>query len=120
MILAGLLVWWLGSPYPDFVIGALIGLYVIKEAVEILGDAAAHVPTHARPLHDRPWPDADVPTLAAAIAAGRGMLVQPVLGMASEMHVQTHRAAAAHGPGARTDLSVALAPAEWVLRSRFV
>ena len=39
VILAGLLVWWLASPYPDFVIGALIGLYVIKEAVEILGDA---------------------------------------------------------------------------------
>jgi len=26
-------------PYPDFVIGALIGLYVIKEAIEILRDA---------------------------------------------------------------------------------
>jgi cation diffusion facilitator family transporter len=39
VILAGALVWWLASPYPDFVIGALIGLYVIKEAVEILGDA---------------------------------------------------------------------------------
>ena len=39
VILAGALVLWLGSPYPDFVIGTLIGLYVIKEAVEILGDA---------------------------------------------------------------------------------
>lgn len=39
VILAGALVLWLGSPYPDFIIGALIGLYVIKEAVEILGDA---------------------------------------------------------------------------------
>ncbi len=39
VILAGMLVLWLGSPYPDFIIGALIGLYVIKEAVEILGDA---------------------------------------------------------------------------------
>ncbi|ABM95311.1 cation transporter [Methylibium petroleiphilum] len=39
VILAGALVWWLASPYPDFVIGTLIGLYVIKEAVEILGDA---------------------------------------------------------------------------------
>ena len=39
VILAGVLVLWLDSPYPDFVIGALIGLYVIKEAVEILGDA---------------------------------------------------------------------------------
>ena len=39
VILAGVLVLWLGSPYPDFIIGTLIGLYVIKEAVEILGDA---------------------------------------------------------------------------------
>lgn len=39
VILAGILVLWLGSPYPDFIIGALIGLYVIKEAIEILGDA---------------------------------------------------------------------------------
>ena len=39
VILAGVLVLWLGVPYPDFVIGALIGLYVIKEALEILRDA---------------------------------------------------------------------------------
>ena len=39
VILAGLLVLWLGVPYPDFVIGTLIGLYVIKEAIEILRDA---------------------------------------------------------------------------------
>jgi cation diffusion facilitator family transporter len=39
VILAGLLVLWLGVPYPDFVIGTLIGLYVIKEAIEILWDA---------------------------------------------------------------------------------
>jgi Co/Zn/Cd efflux system component len=39
VILAGVLVLWLGSPYPDYIIGTLIGLYVIKEAVEILGDA---------------------------------------------------------------------------------
>ncbi len=39
VILAGALVLGLGSPYPDFIIGALIGLYVIKEAVGILGDA---------------------------------------------------------------------------------
>lgn len=39
VVVAGVLVLLLGSPYPDFVIGALIGLYVIKEAVEILGDA---------------------------------------------------------------------------------
>jgi len=41
VILAGMLVLWLRSPYPDFFIGALIGLYVIKEAVEILRDARA-------------------------------------------------------------------------------
>lgn len=39
VILAGVLVLWLDSPYPDFIIGTLIGLYVIKEAVEIIGDA---------------------------------------------------------------------------------
>jgi len=39
VILAGLLVLWLRVPYPDFIIGMLIGLYVIKEAVEILRDA---------------------------------------------------------------------------------
>src|SRR5690606_19917381 len=39
VILAGALVLWSGSPYPDFVIGTLVGLYVIKEAMEILGDA---------------------------------------------------------------------------------
>ena len=39
VILAGLLVWWLASPYPDYIIGTLIGLYVIKEAFEILGDS---------------------------------------------------------------------------------
>lgn len=39
VLLAGVLVLWLNSPYPDFVIGALIGLYVIKEASEILSDA---------------------------------------------------------------------------------
>lgn len=39
VILAGILVLWLAEPYPDFIIGALIGLYVIKEAIEILRDA---------------------------------------------------------------------------------
>ena len=39
VILAGVLVFWLKLPYPDYIIGTLIGLYVIKEAVEILGDA---------------------------------------------------------------------------------
>jgi len=43
VILAGVLVLWLSTPYPDFVIGTLIGLYVIKEAVEILRDARAEV-----------------------------------------------------------------------------
>jgi len=39
VITAGVLVYVSGSPYPDFIIGVLIGLYVIKEAVEILRDA---------------------------------------------------------------------------------
>jgi len=39
IILTGLLILWLGVPYPDYVIGTLIGLYVIKEAVEILREA---------------------------------------------------------------------------------
>ncbi len=39
VILSGLLILWLGVPYPDFVVGSLIGLYVIKEAIEILRDA---------------------------------------------------------------------------------
>ena len=39
VILAGVLVLVLNKPHPDFVIGALIGLYVIKEAIEILRDA---------------------------------------------------------------------------------
>lgn len=41
VIVAGLLIVWLGTPYPDFVIGALIGLYVIKEAFEILREVRA-------------------------------------------------------------------------------
>ncbi|MFN3704227.1 cation transporter [Thermomonas sp.] len=39
VIVAGILVLVLASPYPDYVIGTLIGLYVIKEALEILSDA---------------------------------------------------------------------------------
>jgi Co/Zn/Cd efflux system component len=39
VILAGVLVLVLNKPHPDFVIGTLIGLYVIKEAIEILWDA---------------------------------------------------------------------------------
>ena len=38
VVVAGLLVLVLASPYPDYVIGTLIGLYVIKEALEILSD----------------------------------------------------------------------------------
>lgn len=41
VILAGVLVFWLHSPYPDFLIGTLIGLYVVKEAIEILREARA-------------------------------------------------------------------------------
>ncbi len=39
VIVAGILILWLNTPYPDFIIGVLIGLYVIKEAIEILRDA---------------------------------------------------------------------------------
>ena len=39
VILAGLLVWLLRTPIPDFVVGALIGLYILKEAIEILREA---------------------------------------------------------------------------------
>lgn len=39
VILAGVLILIFGVPYPDYVIGILIGLYVIREATEILKDA---------------------------------------------------------------------------------
>ena len=39
VIAAGVMVMLLGSPYPDYIIGSLIGLYVVKEAVEILSEA---------------------------------------------------------------------------------
>jgi cation diffusion facilitator family transporter len=39
VIVAGMLVFWLRSPIPDYVIGSLIGLYVVKEAVSILVEA---------------------------------------------------------------------------------
>lgn len=48
VIFAGLLVLWLGVPYPDFVIGALIGIYVIKEALEILRDAKSEAAKNTR------------------------------------------------------------------------
>lgn len=48
VIFAGLMVLWLGVPYPDFVIGALIGIYVIKEALEILRDAKSEAAKNTR------------------------------------------------------------------------
>ena len=48
VILAGMLILWLGVPYPDYVIGTLIGLYVIKEAVEILRDARSEANSKSR------------------------------------------------------------------------
>lgn len=39
VVAAGVLVFWLRSPIPDYVIGTLIGLYVVKEAGEILVEA---------------------------------------------------------------------------------
>jgi Co/Zn/Cd efflux system component len=39
VIISGALVGLLGTHYPDLIVGTLIGLYVIKEAFEILGDA---------------------------------------------------------------------------------
>ena len=39
VVVAGVLVFWLRSPIPDYVIGTLIGLYVVKEAVSILVEA---------------------------------------------------------------------------------
>ena len=54
VILAGVLVAALGSPYPDLIIGALIGLYVVKEATEILLEArrAGRDPAGASPARD--------------------------------------------------------------------
>jgi cation diffusion facilitator family transporter len=39
VILSGLLVLLTGSRFPDLVVGGAIGIYVIKEAIEILGEA---------------------------------------------------------------------------------
>ena len=54
VIVAGLLVLGIGAPWPDFVIGAGIGLYVIREAVEILRDprqrTARYRPSRQREL----------------------------------------------------------------------
>lgn len=43
VILAGVLVFVLDKPHPDLVIGTLIGLYVIKEAIEIFRDVDSEV-----------------------------------------------------------------------------
>jgi Co/Zn/Cd efflux system component len=48
VILAGALVFMLDKPHPDYVIGTLIGLYVIKEAIEILRDAGSERSAQAR------------------------------------------------------------------------
>ena len=50
VILAGLLILWLKVPYPDYVIGTLIGLYVIKEAVEILRDARSEASSKSQEI----------------------------------------------------------------------
>jgi len=39
VVLSGLLVLLTGSRFPDLVTGAAIGIYVVKEAIEILGEA---------------------------------------------------------------------------------
>lgn len=54
VILAGLLIYWLSVPYPDYVIGTLIGLYVIKEAVEILRDARSETNNRTEDPNDGP------------------------------------------------------------------
>ena len=53
VIAAALLVVVTGSPYPDLVVGAAIGLYVVREAVEILQEA-----------RETPGPDASEPASA--------------------------------------------------------
>ncbi|MBI2498505.1 MAG: cation transporter [Opitutae bacterium] len=40
VILAGLLVWWTGSRWPDLVVGSAIAAVVVRGGVEILRDAA--------------------------------------------------------------------------------
>ena len=40
VILAGALVWWLGNPYPDFIIGFIISMVVLRGGVIILREAA--------------------------------------------------------------------------------
>lgn len=40
VILAGALVWWLGSPYPDLIIGFIISMVVLRGGVIILRESA--------------------------------------------------------------------------------
>lgn len=40
VIIAGALVWWLGSPYPDLIIGFIISMVVLRGGVIILREAA--------------------------------------------------------------------------------
>jgi Co/Zn/Cd efflux system component len=46
VIAAGVLVIAAGSRWPDLIIGTGIGLYVLKEAAEIVREARSDVPTH--------------------------------------------------------------------------
>jgi cation diffusion facilitator family transporter len=46
VLVSAALVAWTGSRIPDLVVGAAIGLYVIKEALEILRDTRASTATH--------------------------------------------------------------------------
>jgi len=46
VILSAGLVAWTGSRIPDLVVGAAIGIYVVKEAIEILRDAQASTAKH--------------------------------------------------------------------------
>ena len=49
VVVSGLLILATGWRYPDLVVGALIGLYVCKEALEILSEAREAGPTRAVP-----------------------------------------------------------------------
>ena len=43
VILAGLLVWWSGSRWPDLIIGSLIALVVLRGAIHIIRDARSEL-----------------------------------------------------------------------------
>ena len=49
VVISALLVAWTGSRYSDFIVGTLIGLYVVREASEVLGEAL----TARRAAHGR-------------------------------------------------------------------